>query len=192
MLAQRPGQSRAAATGQHCVTASCGCPTGRSSPARAARHGAMRRRRSGSARARRSRPRRPAGGPDQVSASRQSVSPATASTQQAVSTSTHRTGVSVPVPRPCSTATGQHRYDAPVHQAPAAQAEPGAQQAGDDEREHQVECDRAEANPDRPVRRDEGDERIGQRDRHEAVEHCGQDVHDGEAECEQRDIPVQP
>ena len=45
----------------------------------------------------------------QPTASRQATVATTAATQQAVMASTHRCGVSVPVPRLCMIAAGQHR-----------------------------------------------------------------------------------
>ncbi len=46
----------------------------------------------------------------QPAASRQAAAATTAATQQAVMKSTQRCGVSVPVPRLCMIAAGQHRY----------------------------------------------------------------------------------
>ena len=48
----------------------------------------------------------------------------------------------------------------PVDRSPAAMADPGADQAGDDEGDQQVERERAEAEPHRAVARAEGDDRV--------------------------------
>src|SRR5439155_2112694 len=52
------------------------------------------------------------------------------------------------------------RVRSPVDGAPRAVSDPFAEQARDDEREQEIERDRAEAQPDRPVAADERDERV--------------------------------
>ena len=74
---------------------------------------------------------------------------------------------------------------------PGPIAEPLAQQARDDEREEEVERDRAEPEPQWPVGADERNEHVDEGDRRETVGDGGDDVHRHERGREERDILVQ-
>ena len=79
-----------------------------------------------------------------------------------------------------------------MHRPPGAEAEPGAQQARDDDREQEVARERAEPEPDRPVGGDERDERVLQPDRGVAVGDRRRDVNDEEDDREQRQLRCRP
>ena len=74
---------------------------------------------------------------------------------------------------------------------PQDPVEVAADQAGDDHREHQVERDRAQAEPEPLVAGGERDDAGDERDADVGVEHRGQHVHGDERHGEQRDVPVQ-
>ena len=64
----------------------------------------------------------------------------------------------------------------PVDDAPRARADAMPEQARDRQCEHEVEGDRAEPEPQRPVAREERDDRVLPPDRREAVDDDGRDV----------------
>jgi hypothetical protein len=80
----------------------------------------------------------------------------------------------------------------PVHRPPGAVAEAGPQHAGDHHREQHVERDRAEAQPERPVRRGERHDGGDPADRREGIEFRGQHVRGHERHRQQRKVAVQP
>ena len=65
----------------------------------------------------------------------------------------HATRASVPVPRPCTSATGHDAYASQCSARQRRVADAGAKQARDREREQEVERDGAETEPHRAVRR---------------------------------------
>ncbi len=126
--------------------------------------------------------RRPAQGPaarrsaGQPGSTRARTAASTRARQPMLSASIQVLFTSLPVPKPCSSAIGQLAYASQWTARQARVADAPAQQAGEDHREHQIERDGAEAQPERAVGAEEGDERVRQRDRREAVEHRGEDV----------------
>ena len=83
------------------------------------------------------------------------------------------------------------RVGKPVGRAPRLVAEPAPHQARDHERDQQIERKRAEAHPQRAIRRGERDHRVGQLDRSEPIEHAGDDVHDEQHDHQQGNVAVQ-
>ena len=83
------------------------------------------------------------------------------------------------------------RVGEPVDCPPSTRPYPPPEEAGGDERQQQVERDCPDPEPERPVRRQERDERVDDADRREGVDDRRQDMHDGEREREQRDVPMQ-
>ena len=127
----------------------------------------------------------------QPAASRHTPAKMTATAHTAVSASTQRAAPSVPVPSPWTRATGQQAYAA---QCTARRAQPAIrvhQQAGDEDREQQVEGDGAEAQPEPPVVRGERDHHGDRADRGERVGDRGEHVQGGERDRQQGEVAVQ-
>ena len=176
--------------GENAASTPAGVPARRAQPrwsGPCASHSDERRRRRAGSRPRR-RPRAP--GDTSAAASRPASATSTASTHAAVSSSIHGAFASEPVPRPWSTATGPARVGEPVHAAPCPVAEATADEARDHEREQDVGRERAQAEPQRSVRRAERDERRADPDGRERVEEDGRDVDGEQREREQRQGPV--
>jgi hypothetical protein len=87
---------------------------------------------------------------------------------------------------------GPREVGEPVDHAPAAQPDPRPQQAGHDECQHQVERDRAEPEPHRPVWREERKDRVLDADRGIAVGNGREHVCGDERDREQRDVAMKP
>ena len=79
----------------------------------------------------------------------------------------------------------------PVDRPPGAQPEPRPDQAGHDERDQQVERERSEPEPQRPVRRGERDDGVERAQVGERVEHRREDVRGEQHDDEKRQVPVQ-
>ena len=78
----------------------------------------------------------------------------------------------------------------PVDETPGPVPEPVAEQARDHQRDDQVEGQRAEPEPERSVRGDEGDHRVEHPDRRERVGDDHDHVHGDEGDDQQRDVAV--
>ena len=96
----------------------------------------------------------------------------TAATHAAVSASIHHDLRVAAGAEPVEHRDRPARVREPVDRPPRAVAEAPAQQARDHERDEQVERERAEPEPQRPVRRRERDHGVEQPDRRKAVEHA--------------------
>ncbi len=79
----------------------------------------------------------------------------------------------------------------PVQRPPGAVSDAFAQKAGDQDREHQVQGDRAEAEPEGFVGGDERDDRVEDGDVDVAVDHRHRDVHGQERGRGEREAAVQ-
>ena len=78
----------------------------------------------------------------------------------------------------------------PMHKAPRSGSDAVPEQARDDQREHEVERDCAEAEPQRSVRRRERNDRVLPPNRSEAVEDDGRNMSDEEHHRQHRDIAM--
>ena len=79
----------------------------------------------------------------------------------------------------------------PVQPAPGAVTDPRSQEARDRQSDEQIERDRTETEPDRPIWRGERQDGTDERDRRVAVGDGGDHVNGDEDEREQREVPVQ-
>ena len=133
------------------------CPRG--APSRAAADPGRRTRRPPRASPRRSRGRPPGAPPVPASHEPVETDADGRAAHSAVSTCSQGALASVPVPRPCSSATGQHAY-ATQWTARQARSPSRARTRLVTTGDQQVERERAEAEPERPVRRGERDDRV--------------------------------
>ena len=85
---------------------------------------------------------------------------------------------------------GPAQVGQPVDEPPRGEADPVPEGAGDQHGQQQVEGQRPEADVQRPVRGEEGDEGVGEADGHVAVAHRGDHVDGHEAHAEQRQVAV--
>ena len=106
---------------------------------------------------------------------RQRSAPPTAARQTISITTNHSAVLSVPVPMPCSTATGQLAYASQWIARHDTSADVAADQAGRDDRDDELEGDRSEAEPQRPVVRAERHQR-GESEVREGIDHRSDDV----------------
>ena len=82
------------------------------------------------------------------------------------------------------------RVRKPMHEPPGGETDPMAQQAGHHQGDEQVDGDRAETKPERPVRRHERDHHVDPPDRRERVGDNRHHMNGEEHEHQQRNIAV--